>query len=103
MSTKCRLRVFLVKTFYKFEIYNDEVRELFKLQFPETTVPHLTTVLRLIKQFEDAGTSTVNNIIKSARPTVLNNNNLEIDKAKMVKSPMKSIRKLSQQVGLSQT
>jgi transposase len=62
-------------------------------------VPNKSTIQRLVERFRETG-----NIVEkrpSGRPSVLSNDSLEDIRARLLQSPRKSLRKLSQQNGMA--
>jgi transposase len=79
--------------------YTKDVQQRFQAQFPETKVPHRNSVRQLIQKFKE--TSSVCDATRSGRPSILKEKKVLDISDRMLQSPKKSIRKLSQQVGVS--
>jgi transposase len=79
--------------------YTQDVQQRFQAQFPETEVPHRNAVRQLIQKFQE--TCSVCDATRSGRPSILTEKKLLDISDRMFQSPKKSIRKLSQQVGVS--
>ena len=93
-------RIFLVEfVFREGDKYTVRVQEKFKEQFPHAKVPHRDIVRDLIKKFRKSGS--VKNEGRSGRPTKLDEDKLDAINDKMMQSPSKSMRKLSQETNLS--
>ena len=79
--------------------YTQDVHQRFQAQFPETKVPCRNAVQQLIQKFKETGS--VCDTTKSGRPSILTQKKVLDSSDCMLQSPKKSIRKLSQQVGVS--
>jgi hypothetical protein len=62
-------------------------------------VPNKSTVQRLVESFRETGS--IGEKRRSGRPSVLSNDSLEDIRARLLQSPGKSLRKLSQQTGMT--
>jgi transposase len=62
-------------------------------------VPNKSTIQRLIKRFRETGS--IGEKRRSGRPSVLSNDSLEDIMARLLQPPRKSLRKLSQQTGMT--
>jgi transposase len=62
-------------------------------------VPNKSTIQRLVERFRE--TESTGEKRCSDRPFVLNNDNLEDTRARLLQSQKKSLRKLSQQTGMT--
>jgi transposase len=62
-------------------------------------VPNKSTIQRLVKRFREIGS--IGEKRRSGRPSILSNDNLEDIRARLLQSPRKSLRKLSQQTGMT--
>jgi transposase len=62
-------------------------------------VPNKSTIQRLVERFR--GTGSTGEKRRSGRPFVLSNDSLEDIRARSLQSPRKSLRKLSQQTGMT--
>jgi transposase len=78
--------------------YTQDVQQRFQAQFPETKVPHRKAVRQLIQKLKETGS--VCDATRSARPSILTEKKVLDISDRMLQS-LKSIRKLSQQVGVS--
>ena len=79
--------------------YTKDVQQRFQAQFPETKVPHRNSVRQLIQKFKE--TSSVCDATRSGRPAILTEKKVFDISDRMLQSLKKSIRKLSQQFGVS--
>jgi transposase len=78
--------------------YTQDVQQRFQAQFPEK-VPHRNAVWQLIQKFKETGC--VCDATRSGRPSILTEKKVLDISDHMLQSLKKSIRKLSQQVGVS--
>jgi transposase len=62
-------------------------------------MPNKSTVQRLVDLFRETGS--VGEKRRSGRPSVISNGSLEDIRVRLVQSPRKSLRKLSQQTGMT--
>jgi transposase len=62
-------------------------------------VPNKSTIQRLVERFRETGR--IGEKRRSGRPSVLSNNSLEDIRARLLQSPRKSLRNLSQQTGMT--
>ena len=93
-------RIFLVEYVFRANgEYTDEVKKKFLERFPATDLPHRTTVRNLIDKFREDGS--VHDAPRLGRPTILTEQKVNVISETMVHSPNKSMRRLSQEVGLS--
>ena len=93
-------RIFLVEfVFRNNDKYTESVKDEFQRRFPQTTVPHRDTVRDLISKFRETGS--VIDASRSGRPSKATKEKLEDISDRLLRSPSKSLRKLSQQSGLS--
>jgi transposase len=79
--------------------YTQDVQQRFQAQFPETKVPHHNTMQQVIQKFKETGCMC--DATRSGRPSILTEKKVLDISDCMFQSPKKSIRKLSQQVGVS--
>jgi transposase len=79
--------------------FTQVVQQRFQAQFPETKVPHRNAVRQLIQKFQE--TCSVCDATRSGRPSILTEKKLLDSSDRMLQSPKKSVRKLSQQIGVS--
>ena len=77
--------------------YTQDVQEWFQAQFPETKVPLPNTVRQLIQKLKETGSMC--DATRSGKPSILTEKKVLDISERMLQSPKKSIRKLSQQVG----
>ena len=95
-------RIFLVKEVYSHGgKYSKEVQNIFKEKFGEERLPDRHCVVALMKKFEQTGS--VQDRLRSGRPSVINNEALQNLTNKLDRSPHKSFRRLLQKVGMSLT
>ena len=93
-------RVFLVENVLRSnDEYTEEVKQKFTNQFPNQTLPHRNAVRRLLEKFRETGS--VCDLPRAGRPKVLTEHKLNEISDAMAMSPTKSLRRLSQQVGVS--
>jgi transposase len=76
-----------------------ESQNAFRNFFPDSVVPNKSTVQRLVERFRETGS--IGEKRRSGRPSVLSNDSLEDIRARLLQSPRKSLRKLSQQTGIT--
>jgi hypothetical protein len=74
-------------------------QNLFRDIFPDSPVPNKSTVSRLVNRFRDTGSVQDRN--RSGRPSVLSDDSSDDIRQTLLRSPRKSLRKLSVQSGLS--
>jgi len=79
--------------------YTQGVQQRFQAQFLETKVPHCNAVWQLIQKFKASGS--VCDATRSGRPSILTEKKVLDISDRVLQSPKKSIRKLSQQVDVS--
>jgi transposase len=79
--------------------YTHDVQQCFQAQFLEAMVPHCNAVWQLIQKFKE--TSSMCDATRSGRPSILKEKKVLDISDRMLSSPKKSTRKLSQQVGVS--
>jgi len=79
--------------------YTQDVQQRFQAQFLETKVPHLNAVRQLSQKFKETGS--VCDGTRYGRPSILSEKKVLVISDRMLQSPKKSIRKLSQQIGVS--
>ena len=102
MPLSLEKRIFLVKEVYIHGgEYSKEVQNIFKDKFGEEQLPDRHCVAALMKKFEHTGS--VQDRPHSGRPSVTNNEALQNITNKLDRSPHKSLRRLSQEVGMSLT
>jgi hypothetical protein len=76
--------------------YTQDVQQRFQAQFPETKEPYLNAVRQLFQKFQETGS--VCDATRSGRPSIPTEKKLLDISDRMIQSPKKSIRELSQQV-----
>jgi transposase len=76
-----------------------DAQQRFQARFPETKVPHRNAVWQLIQEFKETGS--VCDATRCGRPSIMTEKKVLDIPDRMLQSPKKSIRKLSQQVGVS--
>ena len=81
--------------------YSKDVQSIFKEKFGEERLHDRHCIVALMKKFEQTGS--VQNRPRSGRPSVINNEALQNFKNKLDRSPHKSLRRLSQEVGMPLT
>jgi hypothetical protein len=92
-------RMFLVEHVFRCGgKYTQDVQQRFQAQFPETKVPRRNAVRQLTQKFQETGS--VCEATRSGRPSILTNTKLLDISDRLLQSPKKSIRKLSQQAGV---
>jgi hypothetical protein len=76
-----------------------ECQNAFRNSFPDSVVPNKSTIQRLVERFRETGS--IGEKRRSGRLSVLSNDSLEDIRACLLQSPRKSLRKLSQQTGMT--
>jgi transposase len=79
--------------------YTEDFKHNLVERFPDTDVPHRNTVRQLIKK--STATGSVKDMLRSGRPTVLTEDKIMDVSSRITRRPRKSVRRLSQQVGVS--
>jgi hypothetical protein len=69
--------------------------EYVRNSFPGSVVPNKSTVQSLVERFRESGSTREKR--RFGRPSVLSNDSLEDIRARVLQSPRKSLRKLSQE------
>jgi hypothetical protein len=86
--------VFLVEyIFRESSRYTDLVQQKFAEKFPETSLPHRKAVRRITEKFRETGS--VLDAERSGRPSKLNDKKSMYLYGSMLRSPLKSLRKLA--------
>jgi transposase len=67
--------------------------------FPDSVVPNKSTIQQLVEHFRENGS--IGEKHHSGHPSVLSNDSLEDIRARLLQSQRKSLRKLSQQTGMT--
>jgi hypothetical protein len=91
-------RVFILEHYFSTRSYA-ECQNAFRNSFPDSVVPNKSTIQCLIERFCE--TRGIGEKHCSGRPSVLSNDSLEDIRARLLQSPRKSLRKLSQQTGMT--
>jgi hypothetical protein len=87
-------RVFILERYFPTRSYA-ECQNAFRNSFPDSVVPNKSTVQRLVERFRE--TQSIGEKRRSGRPSVLSNDSLEDIRARLLQSPRKSLRKISQE------
>ncbi|KDR23996.1 hypothetical protein L798_07935 [Zootermopsis nevadensis] len=98
MSFSQAERVFIMEHYIKTNSYT-ECQQSFVRSFPESRVPHKSTICRIAYRFRETGS--VSDKKRSGRPSSLSDENLNDVKQYSEWSPRKSLTRLAQQTGLS--
>jgi len=85
-------RVFLVKQYFASRSYACVVDE-FRVKYLDVAVPNNSTITRLITRFRETGS--VSDKKRTGRPTILTDAKLAEVRNVMLRSPSKSLRRLS--------
>ena len=94
-----RERVYIHHTYMKSRKSCSETRRKFRIKFPGRPVPNPSTIRRLAKRFKKTGSAKNRNV--NGRRHILTEETLnEIDE-KLEHSPQKSLKRLSQETGVS--
>jgi transposase len=91
-------RVFILEHYLSTRSYA-ECQNAFKNSFPDSAVTSKSTIQRLVERFRE--TASIGEKRRSGRHSVLSNDTLENIKARLLQSPRKSLRKFSQQIGMT--
>jgi transposase len=91
-------RVFILEYYFSTRSYA-ECQNAFRNSFPDSAVPNKSTIQRLVERFRETGSTGQKR--HSGHPSVLSNDILEDIMACLLQSPRKSLRKLSQQTGMT--
>jgi transposase len=86
--------VFILEHYFSTRSYG-ECQNALRNSFPDSVVPSKSTIQRLIVRFRE--TRSIGEKRHSGHPSVLSNDSLEDIRARLLQSPRKSLRKLSQQ------
>jgi transposase len=89
-------RVFILEHYFSTRSYA-ECQNAFRNSFPDSVLPNKSTVQRLVERFCETGSNGEKR--RSGRPSVLSNDRLKDIRARLLQSPRKSLRKLSQETG----
>jgi hypothetical protein len=90
-------RVFILEHYFSTRS-RAECQDAFRNSFPDSLVLDKSTVQCLVERFR-AGS--IGEKCHSGHPSVLSNDSLEIIRARLLQSPRKSLRKPSQQTGMT--
>jgi AraC-like DNA-binding protein len=93
-------RVFILEHYFSTRSYA-ECQNAFRNSFPDSVVPNKSTIQRLVDRLREARSTGEKRC--SGRPSVLSNDSLEDTRARLLQSPRKSLRKFSQQTGMTLT
>jgi transposase len=91
-------RVFILEHYLSTRSYA-ECQNAFRNYFPDSLVPNKSTIQRLVERFLETGSTGEKS--RSSRLSVLSNDSLEDIRARLLQYPRKSLRKLSQQTGMT--
>jgi transposase len=91
-------RVFVLEHYFSTRSYA-EYQNAFRNSFPDSVVPNKSTIQCLVGRFRETGS--IGEKRRSGRPSVLSNGSLEDIRVRLLHSPRKSLRKLSQQIGMT--
>jgi hypothetical protein len=94
-----KINVFFILEHYFSTRSYTECQNAFINSFPNSVVPNKSTVQRLVERFRETGS--IGEKRRFDRPSVPSNDSLEYIRARLLQSPRKSIRKLSQQTGMT--
>ncbi len=95
-------RIFLVKSYYKFDSDYESVCEEFAERFPDSPIPKRHSIWKMWKRIESTGT--VVHLPRSGRPrTVSTEENLTEVEQTFVENPNKSAVKVSKPLDISRT
>jgi hypothetical protein len=90
--------VFILEHYFSTWSYA-ECQNAFRNSFPDSVVPNKSTIQRLVKHFRETGSTGEKH--HSGCSSVISNDSLEDIRAHLLQSPRKSLRKLSQQTGMT--
>ena len=91
----------MVELFFCNGGYDQEVQCEFKKKFPDASLPSRQTVYNLVARFRETGS--VIDKPRSGRPSLLTDDAIRDISKRMETSPQKSVRRFSQESGLSRT
>jgi hypothetical protein len=91
-------RAFILERYFSTRSYA-ECQNAFRNSFPDSVVPNKSTTQCLVECFHETGR--IGEKRRSGRPSVQSNDTLEDIRARLLQSPRKSLRKLSQQTGMT--
>jgi hypothetical protein len=87
-------RVFILEHYFSTWSYA-ECQNAFRNSFPDSVVPNKSIVQSLVERFRESGSTREKR--RFGRSSVLSNGSLEDIRARLLQSPRKSLRKLSQE------
>jgi transposase len=87
--------VFILEHYFSTRSYA-ECQNAFRNSLPDSVVPNTSTIRRFVERFRETGSIGEK---RSGRPSDLSNDSLEDIMARLLQSPRKSLRKLSQETG----
>jgi hypothetical protein len=90
--------VFILEHYFSTQSHA-ESQNVFRNFFPDSVVPNMSTIQRLVERFHETGS--IGEKRHSGHPSVLSNDSLEDIRACLLQSPRKSLRKLAQQTGMT--
>jgi hypothetical protein len=93
-----KINLFVLEHYFSTRSYA-ECQNAFRNFFPDSVVPNKYTIQRLVKRFRETGSTGEKHC--SGRPSVLSNDSLEYIRARLLQSQRKSLRRLSQQTGMT--
>jgi transposase len=91
-------RVFILEHYFSTRSYAECQNEIIN-SFPDSVVPNKSTIQRLVESFRETGSTGEKR--RSGSPSVLSDDSLEDIRTRSLLSPRKSLRKLSQQTGMT--
>jgi transposase len=91
-------RVFILEHYFSTRSYAECQNEI-RNSFPDPVVPSKSTIQRLVERFYE--TESPGEKRRSGSPSVVSNDSLEDIRARLLQSPRKSLRKLSQETGMT--
>jgi transposase len=91
-------RVFILEHYFSTRSYA-ECQNAFRNSFPDSEVLNKSTIQRLVEIFRETGS--IGEKRRSGRPSILSNDSLEYITARLLQSLRKSLRKVSQQTGMT--
>jgi transposase len=90
--------VFILEHYFSTRSYTEYQNE-FRNSFPDSAMPNKSTIQRFVDRFRE--TWSTGEKRRSGRPSVLSNDSLEDIRSRLLQSPRKSLRKLSQQTAMT--
>jgi hypothetical protein len=89
---------FILEHYFSIRSYA-ESQNAFRNPSPDSSVLNKPTIQRLVERFRETGSTGEKRL--SGRSSVISNDSLEDIRARLLQSPRKSLRKLSQQTGMT--